>query len=56
MGIEIGHGSIHDECKDPREKDCREKHTLRVANATLEIAIDVHTDFDCKTDEQLVKD
>jgi len=48
MGIEITDKQMQDKCKEHPEKECGEKHTQRVANATLEIAIDVHTDFDCK--------
>ena len=40
-----------DECKEHPAKECGEKHTRRVANATLGIAIDVHTDFDCQGGE-----
>ena len=48
MGIELTGVSMQDRCEEHQEKECREKHTRRVGNATLEIAIDVHTDFDCK--------
>jgi len=48
MGIELTGVQGHDMCKEYPKKDCGEKHTQRVANATLEIAIDIHTDFDCK--------
>jgi len=50
MSISLTGVSIHDECKEKEQpkKECGEKHTQRVANATLEIAIDVQTDFDCK--------
>jgi len=39
-----------DEYNDQPDKECHEKHKFRVANATLEIAIDIHTDFKCDTD------
>jgi len=43
----LNHGN---ECGNHHDRDCGEKHKFRVANATLKIAIDVHTDFDCDTD------
>jgi len=63
-GIELGELNHEDECNRrphrphrphrpdrPRpDKECSEKHKFRVANATLEIAIDVNTDFSCETD------
>jgi len=50
MGINLSNGPLFDECEE-RPEGCKEKHTIRVANATLEIAIDVHTDFDCKPEK-----
>jgi len=51
-GIDISRRLVHDdECKKHRDKDCGEMHKFRVANATLKIAIDVHTDFDCDSDD-----
>ena len=47
MVIELTSEQKHDKCNEHPKKECGEKHTQRVANATLEIAIDVHTDFDC---------
>ena len=38
-----------DKCSKDYDKDCGEKHKLRVANAILKLAIDVNTDFDCNT-------
>jgi len=50
-GIELSGGLNHeDECGHKPDKECGEKHKFRVANATLEIAIDVNTDFNCETD------
>ena len=49
QGISLTSGPIHDDCHDNPVKDCGEKHKLRVANATLEIAIDLNTDFKCDT-------
>ena len=48
MGIELTSAPTQDMCNEHQEKECGEKRTQRVANATLEIAIDIHTDFDCK--------
>ena len=51
MSISLTNVPRHDECNKPQDKnDCKEKHTIRVANAKLEIAIDVHTDFDCNAE------
>jgi len=47
MSINLSDISVHDECKESRKKECNQEHTQRVANATLKLAIDVHTDFDC---------
>ena len=30
------------------DKECGEKHKQRVAKATLELAIDISTDFNCR--------
>jgi len=52
-GIDLTSNLYHDdECNKhhDKDKDCGEKHKFRVANATLKIAVDVHTDFDCDTD------
>jgi len=51
MGIELTSETKQEKCKEHPKKDCGAKHTQRVANATLEIAIDVHTDFDCKPEK-----
>ena len=48
MGIELTGVPKQDMCEEHPVKECGKKNTQRVANATLEIAIDVHTDFDCK--------
>ena len=52
QGISLD-GDHHDVCNESPErgKECREKHTIRAGKATLEIAVDVHTDFECKTEE-----
>jgi len=50
MGIELTSTTRHDNCEEHPKKECGEKHTHRVGNATLEIAIDVHTNFDCKAE------
>jgi len=48
-GIELSsQRTFYDECEKPPEKECGEKHTFRVANAKLDIAIDLTTDFDCE--------
>ncbi|MCL2217709.1 MAG: hypothetical protein FWB91_11920 [Defluviitaleaceae bacterium] len=39
---------MYDESRPGRE--CGEKHKHRVAKATLELAIDVSTDFNCEND------
>ncbi|MCL2405085.1 MAG: hypothetical protein FWC92_06020 [Defluviitaleaceae bacterium] len=52
-GIELSDGlNYEDICvhtQQKPDKDCGEKHKLRVANATLQIAIDVDTDFTCES-------
>jgi len=50
MGIELTSVPVEDKCKEQSKKECGEKHTHRVGNATLEIAIDVHTDFECNAE------
>jgi len=49
-GINLTNGPIYDECNEKPEKDCGEKHKFRVGNATLELTVDVNTDFNCDTD------
>jgi len=46
------HHHRDDECNKQHDKDngCGEKHKFRAATAILKIAVDVHTDFDCDTD------
>jgi len=50
-GIELTRNlSREDECNKKPDNECGEKHKFRVANATLEIAIDVNTDFKCEAE------
>jgi len=50
MPFELTNVQDHDKCKVDEKKVCHEKHTVRAGKAMLEIAVDIHTDFNCKAD------
>ena len=47
MGIDLTNELLNDDYKTTPAKECKETHIFRVANGTLKLAIDVHTDFEC---------